>query len=179
MTESHTEEQSPLADIEPIVDHETLRDIEDIPFHDNTDTVDADIVAQVAELGDLAAVGITNPDGELLFRRATDTCSWKIPVTTVAPDDDFAGELRAHVRETIGFSLRLDDIVGVWDITVETEDGTQTASRAFVIFSATPESGHYDLADATPEAESVEDAGWFSSPPEGADLIPGTEQFLE
>ncbi len=179
MTDTHTEQRSPPTDLEPIVDHGALRDNADIPFHDNTDVVDADIVAQVAELGDLAGVGITNPDGELLFRRATDSCSWKIPVTTVAPEDDFAGEIRSHVRETIGFTLRLDDIVGVWDISLETEDGEQTASRAFVIFSATPESGTYDLTDATAEGDAVEEAGWFSTPPEDADLIPGTEQFLD
>lgn len=179
MTETHTEGRSPLADIEPIVDHDALRDHEDIAFHENTDVVDAEIVAQVAELGDLAAAGITNPDGELLFRRATDTCSWKIPVISVAPEDDFAGELRSHVRETIGFTLRLDDIVGVWETDVETEDGEQTASRAFVTFSATPESGNYDLGDATAEGEAVEEADWFSAPPEDADLIPGTDLFLD
>jgi hypothetical protein len=179
MTETHTEERSPPGAIEPIVDHETLRDREDILYHDNTDTVDSEIVAQVAELGDLAAAGITNPDGELLFRRATDTCSWKVPVATVAPEEDFAGELRTHVRESIGFTLSLDDIVGVWDSTVQTEDGAQTASRAFVTFSATSKSGTYDLADTTAEGEGVEEAGWFSSPPEEADLIPGTEEFLD
>ena len=179
MTDTHTEERSPLAALEPIVDYEPLRDNAEIPYHDNTDTVDSEVVAQMAALGDLAAVGITNPDGELLFRRATETCSWKIPVASVAPEEDFADEIRTHVRETIGFNLSLDDIAGVWDITVESEDGTQRASRAFVTFSAAPESGTYDLADATPDGEPVDEAGWFATPPEDADLIPGTEQLLE
>lgn len=179
MSDTHTEGGTPLADIEPIVDHDSLRNREEIALHEETDVVDAAVVEQIDELGDLAAAGLTNPDGELLFRRLTDTCSWKIPVATVAPDEDYAAELRAHVEATIGFTLRLDDIAGVWEFTVRTEDGEQTASRAFVIFSATPVSGEYDLSAATPADDPVEEAGWFSSPPEDADLIPGTDQFLD
>jgi hypothetical protein len=178
MTDAHTGGNSPLADIEPIVDHDSLRTQEDIAFHEDTDVVDAETVDHLEELGNIAAAGITNPDGELLFRRATDTCSWKIPVATVAAEDDYAAALREHVRETIGFDLRLDDIVGVWEFTARTDDGEQTASRTFITFSATPTSGNYDLAEATPEGEAVEQAAWFQSPPDGADLIPGTDQFL-
>ncbi|WP_336326667.1 hypothetical protein [Halovenus sp. HT40] len=179
MTDTHTEGGTLLADIEPIVDHDSLRDREEIAFHEETDVVDAAVVDQIDELGDLAAAGITNSDGKLLFRRLTDTCSWKIPVATAAPDEDYAAELRDHVEETIGFSLRLDDIVGTWEFTVRTEDDEQTASRAFVAFSAAPVSDSYDLAAATPEDDPVEEAAWFSSPPEDADLIPGTDQFLD
>lgn len=179
MTDAHTEGGSPLADIEPIVDHRSLRNHDDIPFHEDTDIVDADTVEQMSELGDLAAAGITNPAGAVLFRQATETCSWKLPVASVAPGDDYAAELREHVRETIGFRLSLDDIVGVWEFTARTEDGEQTASRAFVTFDTSPASGSYDLADATPKGEPVAAAEWFSSPPEEAALIPGTNRLLD
>lgn len=91
MTQSHTEEASP--GVISIVDHESLRNNSYIPFHEDHDVVDESVVEQVAELGDLAAVGITNPDGDLLLRRATETCSWRIPVETVDPTDDYAAAI--------------------------------------------------------------------------------------
>lgn len=174
MTQHNTKEASP--GVTPIVDHESLRDSTDIPFHENHDVVDESVVEQVAELGDLAAVGVTNPDGDLLLRRATETCSWKIPVETVEPTEDYATAITTRVENCIGFSLELGAVEGVWDISVETEDGTQTASRAFVTFSAV--SGEYDLETATPAADPVEEAGWFSELPEEASKIPGTDLFL-
>lgn len=175
MTQSNTAEESP--GVAPIVDHESLQNNTDIPFHEDHDVVEESVVEQVAELGDLAAVGVTNRDGDLLLRRATETCSWKIPVETVDPADDYAAAIRTRVENCIGFSLELDSVVGVWDIRVETDDGTQTASRAFVTFSAVP--GEYDLETATPTGDPVEEAGWFSELPAEASKIPGTDLFLE
>lgn len=179
MTDQHTGERSPPSVTEPLVDLESLRDRDDIPFHEERDIVDEEIVDQVADLADLAGVGITNDEGELLFRRLTGTCSWKIPVAAVRPGEDFATAIREQVRERIGFALELEAVEGVWDVRVETEDGEHTASRAFVTFSASPVSDSYDLAAVTPEGESVEEAGWFEDLPDGADEIPGTALFLD
>lgn len=162
---------------ESIIDPESLRDDEAVPFHEERDEVDDAVVDEVSSLPDMAGVGIENPDGAVLFRRATDTCSWKIPVVNVGPDEDFAGKLTEHVRETIGFDVELDDIAGVWTINLRTEDESRTASRAFVIFSASSDS--YDLDAATPTGDPVEEAGWFDDLPDGADEIPGTALFLE
>jgi hypothetical protein len=159
-------------------DLESLRNRDDVPVHEQTDTTPADVVEQVAALDDMAGAALTNPAGEVLFRRETETCSWKIPVVSVAPRDDYVDELRSHVRETIGFDLDLTEVVGIWDIRVQTDDGSQTASRTFVTFAAEPVSGEYDLDAATPTGEPVEEAGWFDDLPEGADAIPGTEQVL-
>jgi hypothetical protein len=163
----------------PIRDHESLRDQDGVPFHEDRDVVDREHVEQLASLADLAGVGVTSSDGELLLRRLTDTCSWKLPVATVGPDEDFVAAVTDHVRETIGFDLELDGIAGVWDIQLRTADGEQTASRAFVTFGASPASGQYDLAAATPEGEAVEAADWFAELPDGADRIPGTDEFLD
>lgn len=179
MTSHQSGDESPPTTVEPIIDHESLRDNDDVPFHEPTNVVDAEVVEQVADLPDLAGVGITNHDGDLLFRRLTDTCSWKIPVETVEPEADFATAITDHVRETIGFTVELDAVECVWDIRVQTEDEERTASRAFVTFSASPVSGTYDLEAATPEGDPVEDAGWFDELPDGADEIPGTDLFID
>jgi hypothetical protein len=179
MTHHNADTDSATTAIGPIVDHESLRERDNVPFHEDRDVVDGELVDKLQSMDDLAGVGITNDGGDLLFRRLTDTCSWKIPVATVDPEEDFAAEITEHVRGTIGFSLELDGIAGVWDIRLRTADGERTASRAFVTFSASPISGRYDLAAATPEGEPVEEAGWFGDLPSEADEIPGTDVFLD
>ena len=177
MTANHTED-APSTAVEPIIEYEALRE-RDCPLRERTDVVDEDTVAEVASLPDLAGAGITNPDGELLLRRLTDTCSWKIPVETVAPEADFAAAITDHVRETIGFAVELDAVEGVWNFRVRTEDEDRTASRGFVIFDASTASGSYDLEATTPSGDPVEDVGWFDELPDGADEVPGTDRFLD
>ncbi len=179
MTRPHpTNDSSPTA-IEPIVDHESLRDRDDVPFHEDRNVVDPAVIEQVADLPDLAGVGITNPDGDVLFRRLTATCSWKIPVATVPPEADFAAAITEHVRDTVGFSLELEAIEEVRDVRLTSSDGDRTAERAFVIFEGAPVTDTSDLATLTPEGDAVEEAGWFADLPEEADEIPGTHAFLE
>lgn len=178
MEEDTARPHQSTTDLGPIVDHESLRGSDDIPFHEDREVVDAEDIQKLASLDDLAGAAVTNTAGDLLLRRLTDTCSWKIPVATVGPDEDFAAAVTDHVRETIGFDLELDGIAGVWDIRLRTADGDRTASRAFVTFAASPASGQYDLAGVTPEGEPVAEAGWFDELPAEADRIPGTDQFL-
>lgn len=179
MTSHPSADESAPPGIESVVDYGSLRDRDDVPYHDETDVVDRETVEAVDDLPDLAAAGITNPDGELLLRRLTDSCSWKIPVETVGPGEDFAAAIAAHVEATVGFAVELDAIVGVWDIGVRTDDGEQSAARGFVTFRASPVSDDYDLDAATPGGDPVEEAGWFDALPEDADVIPGTELFLD
>lgn len=173
-----TDDSSPTA-IEPIFDHESLRARDDVPFHEERDVVDTAVVEQLADAPDLAGVGITDSDGNLLFRRLTDTCSWKIPVTAVAPDADFVAAITEHVRATIGITVELDAIEGVWDVRLRSADGDRTATRAFVIFDGSLVTDGDGLAVATPEGDAVEEAGWFAELPDEADEIPGTHLFLE
>lgn len=44
-----TSDPSPTA-MEPIVDHESLRDRDDVPFHEDRDVVDPSVVDRVADL---------------------------------------------------------------------------------------------------------------------------------
>jgi len=57
----------------PITDVESLRDRSDVPFHDDSDDVDAETVDAVAGLDDWAVVGVTDDDGSVLLRRLTPT----------------------------------------------------------------------------------------------------------
>jgi len=178
---THDNPDTDLADdvTDSLVDYEHLRERNDVRYQERRDVVDPAVVDDVAALPDMAGVGITNDDGELLFRRLTDTCEWKIPVVNVDPGEDFAVAISDHVRETIGFEIELAAVETVREITLESEDGERTASRAFVTFSGAPVSGEYDLAAATPTGEAAEDAGWFADIPPGADEILGTEAFLD
>lgn len=108
-----------------------------------------------------------------MFRRLTDTCSRKISVAPIGPDDDFATATGVHVSETLGLTIELDEIAGVWEFRLRTEDGEQTPPWVFVIFDASSASGNNDLT-ATPPRKP---AG--STHPADADDIPGTELFLD
>ena len=134
---THDNPDTDLADdvTDSLVDYEHLRERNDVRYQERRDVVDPAVVDDVAALPDMAGVGITNDDGELLFRRLTDTCEWKIPVVNVDPGEDFAVAISDHVRETIGFEIELAAVETVREITLESEDGERTASRAFVTFS--------------------------------------------
>jgi hypothetical protein len=163
----------------PVTDADALRDREDVPVHENVDTVPEEVVDQMGDLPDLASVGITNDDGEVLLRRLTETCSWKIPMASVAPDEDFAAAIRVQVLSTIGLSVELASVAGVWEITVQSADGERTAARTFVVFEGRVTDDDYDLDAATPAGDPVEAADWFDDLPEGADDVPGTDQFVD
>ncbi|NLV10828.1 hypothetical protein GOC74_12925 [Halomicrobium mukohataei] len=170
---------TPSPEVESIVDYERLAADDTIPYHEQRDVVDAAVVEQVRDLPDLACVGITNPAGELLLRRQTDTCSWKLPVESVAPDEEFTTAIVDHVRATIGFEIGLTAIEGIWQVTVETDDGEQTATRGFVTVRGVPLSGEYDLTAVEPTGESVHAAEWFDELPADVDAVPGTDVFLD
>lgn len=158
---------------ETITDPDSLRSEEGIEFHDDSDVVPAETVEQLVKADDMAIVGIENDDGKVLFRRLTDTCSWKLPVTTVSDGEDFAAAIRDHVTETID-TLELDGIEGVWRIAVESKDGEQTASRTFVVFSGTLENEDFSVPK-----DGVTDGGWFDEIPENGSMIPGTDLFID
>lgn len=154
----------------PITDPESLRG--HVPIHEDTDVAPAETVEAIDEAEDMAIVGITNDAGEVLLRRLTPTCSWKLPVALVADGDEYAAAIRDHVTETIG-STELHAVEGVWRIDVRTRNGTDTASRSFVVFS-----GSLVEESLRPPADGVVDAGWFEALPEDGGELPGTDLFL-
>lgn len=167
----------PVGTLEPLTDLDRLRDREDVPFHREEDTVPGAVVGDVADLPDLASVGVTNGRGELLLRRLTDTCSWKLPTASVAPGEDFVAAAREHVPETLGFRVDLA-LAGVWEVDLTAAEGDRTATRAFVVFEGSPADGAYDI-DTAAATDPVEEAGWFAELPEDADELPGTGRFLD
>lgn len=160
-------------------DYTSLRNKDGISYEEQTDEVPEDVVDQVEDLADLAGVGITNPGGEVLFRRLTDTCSWKIPVETVADEADFKSSIISHTEETLGVPIEVGEIKGVFDIQLRTKGGEKNASRGFVIFSGSITTENYDLNDIASGSNTVEEAGWFNEIPSDADHVPGTELFLD
>jgi ADP-ribose pyrophosphatase YjhB (NUDIX family) len=175
-TDAHGD--GPSNPVEPITDTDALRDRDDVPYHEPVDIVPEEVVDRMDDLPDLASVGITNDDGVLL-RRLTETCSWKIPTASVAPEEDFTAAIRDHVSETVGLTVELVSVAGVWDVTVETEGGNHSATRTFVVFEGAVPSGDDDLDAVRPAEEPVEAADWFDELPDGADEIPGTDRFFD
>lgn len=167
----------PVRTLEPLTDTDRLRGRDGVPFHREEDTVPEAVVDDVADLPDLGSVGVTNDRGELLLRRLTDTCSWKLPTASVGPDEDFVAVAREHVPETLGIRVDLT-LVGVWEIHLTAAAGDRTATRAFVVFEGLPVDGEYDI-DTGAATEPVEEAGWFAELPEDADELPGTDRFLD
>jgi len=165
----------PVEAVAPLTDPETLRS-RALPFHEQTDTVPAEAVDELARLDDMAAVGVTTDDGVLL-RRLTDTCAWKLPVATVGDDEDFVGALRKQVRSALG-PVDLTGVVGVWRVDALADDGSGTASRTFVVFEGTLGADADPGTLPVPEA-GAHDAGWFPTLPENSAAIPGTDLFLD
>jgi hypothetical protein len=150
-----------------------------VPVHEPVDTVPDAVVDQMAALPDLASVGITNDDGEVLLRRLTETCSWKIPTASVASDEDFVAAIDDQIPATIGLAVDIESVRGVWDVTVQTEDNSASAARTFVVFEGASPTGEFDLAGATPTGDAVEEAAWFETLPDDADEVPGTALFFD
>lgn len=160
-----------------VTDPEVLRDREGVPFHEETVTVDAETVETVAELDDMAPVGVTNAAGEVLVMRITDTCSPKIPAPAVAPDAAFGDAARDWVAENAGLDITFDGPEAVWYRRFETTEGGRTAERYFVVYGGTPtaEEPSVPTDDATDPAT---EADWVASLPEGGVAVPGTDLFL-
>lgn len=159
-----------------VTDPETLRDREDVPFHEDTDVVDAETVETVAGLDDMAPVGVTNGAGRALVLRVTDTCSWKIPTSAVAPGEEFATAAREWVAANTGLAVDLDGPRAVWHLQVREDGGDRTASRYFVVYGASVDGDPEVPATGAPDPAA--EAGWFEALPEGASAVPGTDYFL-
>lgn len=165
--------------IESITDPETLRDHEDVPFHEDSDVVDEETFQTVAELDDMAPTGVRNADGEVLVMRVTETCRWKIPSSSVADGAAFAPAASEWIARNTGLDISFDGIEAVWHYEATLEGSDRTASRYFVVFGATPARPDASVPtdDADPETVAHE-VGWFDELPEGGAAAPGTDLFL-
>lgn len=162
--------------LDSLTDPDSLQSQPEIPYHTDTETVDAETFETLSELEDMAIAGVRNDGGEVLFRRLTPDCAWKLPVVTVGDNDDYADGARRAAAE-VGVPVELDAVVGVWRVEARLADGDRTATRTFVVFEATP-TGGADLSAARDREGRPADVGWFDELPDGAQKLPGTDRVL-
>ncbi|WP_265111356.1 NUDIX hydrolase [Halosolutus halophilus] len=181
MTSNQPDATSDSTTVEPIVDPASLRDRDDVPFHEDTDTVDRAALDELAALEDLVVVGVTNERGAALLRKLTPDCAWKLPLVHVEPGDAYDDAARRAVETVVGLDVELDAIEGVWRFEARLEGGERTATRHFVVFSATPANGTdvADLATSDSGEDVPADVGWFDELPDDAERAPGTELFFD
>lgn len=175
MTQERTPDR-PGSTADAVTDPETLRTNPDVPFHDETQVVDQETVEVVADLDDMAPVGVTRDDGAVLVLRIDEDCSPKIPSPEVGPDEAFGPAAENWVETQAGLPIDLEEVAGVWHVEVRTEDGDASASRYFVVYRASPatEDGA-DLPDGAP----AEAASWYHDLPADAERPPGTDLFFD
>jgi ADP-ribose pyrophosphatase YjhB (NUDIX family) len=178
MTAYTTDDSTDVPDIHAITDPSTLRD--EVPFHEDTDVVPEETFEAIRDADDMAPVGVTTDDGETLVMQVTDTCAWKIPSSSVAPEESFADAAREWVRTNTGLEIDIESVAGVWRLDVRLDGSDRTASQHFVVFEASPVSD--DPAPPVPidgDDDRALDAGWFTDLPEDGARVPGTDLFLD
>lgn len=178
MTSANTDDATNASPVEPLTDPESLREQPDVPFHEDTDVVDEETFETITDLDDMAPVGVTNDDGEVLVLRITETCRRKIPSAAVADGESFPTVAREWVEQHTGMTVELDGIEGVWVYEATLEGTDRTASRYFVVYSAHPVGETATEADANSEdlAAAIE---WHTELPEEAAAVPGSALFFD
>jgi len=158
-------------------DPESLRGSDGVRFETDTDVVDAELFEEIVELADLACVGLTNERGEVLLRKLTPDCSWKLPCQGVAPEEDFVAAAEETLAEQVGPDATLEAVTSCWVFTARVEDGERSTTRRFAVFQAVPAAE--TPSDVDPGGEAVADAGWFREPPSDEGGLPGSGWFFE
>lgn len=164
-----------------IIDPESVRDRDDIPFHEERDIIDRETFEIVDDLDDMAPVGVTNDEGEVLLMKVTEDCDRKIPSASVSPDEDFVRSAQQWIEEQTGFTIAFDGIEGIWHFKGRLENEEHTATRYFVVFRGSPVAEEGDVDDPTdviPEEHGAADIGWFDELPDDAAEAPGTQLFF-
>lgn len=179
MTSKPTDETTTSSAVESVTDLERLRDRPDVQFHEETECVDSELFETLEGLDDMAVVGVTNSDGDVLLMRVTEECARKLPTPEVGPGEDYAAAARNWVESQAGLAITLDSLECVWCHEARLEGTERTTTRAFVVFGATPgvdEDGVVETTAEHPEAHAV---GWFAELPDDAAVAPGTRLFFD
>lgn len=180
MTTQDTDDGSDQFVLDDITDPETAIDCETIPFHEETDVVDEETVAVVADAPDMAPVGVTNGDGETLVMRVTDDCAWKIPSSNVTAGEPFAEAAREWVRTNTGLAISIERLAGCWRLRLRSAETDRTATRHFLVFEASPATdGPAPAVPVDDGPDRAVEAGWFETLPAGGSRVPGTDLFLD
>lgn len=182
MTPNSSRESTESSQISPITDPLSLRERDNIQFQKDTETVDEDTLNMVDRLEDMVVVGVTNAEGEVLMRRWTESCSWKLPIQELKPDEDYTEAAKRAVEEDIGLPIELDNVAGVWHYEASLQNREHVATRSFVVFSASPaKSNKEQTRDALDTSGDDQPAavGWFTELPTEEEQAPGTGIFIE
>lgn len=182
MTSTPADEPTAPASVDPIIDHESLRDRSDVPVYDEADSVDDATVDTLAGLDDMAVVGVTNDDGDVLLLRVTADCELKVPTASVGPDEDYVDAARQWVESQAGFPISLETVEGMWQYEARSVETDRVATRTFVVFSASPATD--DTAGDEPAARrsdepTADTVRWVDELPDEAVEPPGTRLFFE
>ncbi|WP_440770451.1 NUDIX domain-containing protein [Natronorubrum sp. DTA28] len=179
MTSNPTDETATNSTVESITDLERLRDRPDVQFHEETERVNSELFETLETLDDMAVVGVTNGDGDVLLMRVTEECALKVPTPEVGADEDYAAAARNWVESQAGLEITLDSLVGVWCHEARLEGTERTTTRAFVVFGATPEVDGDGIVETTAEHPEAHAVGWFAELPDDAAVAPGTRRFFD
>lgn len=191
----HAANTTPIDEIRPITNPGTLVDGD----HHTSELVAEKDQAHFETRDDLAgfaALGITNADGAVLLKSASEGQFWRLPHTPIKPSHDYVERIEHVTKETLGFEIQVRSVVGVRRVDVVLQNST-AASRAANDSTAselTGLEGHtvsHDIAfearlDGVDDPSAVLDAPrsgvmveWFDSVPEGAPPgLPGDDIAL-
>lgn len=179
MTTQPSGEASATTAVESITDPESLRGRDDVEFHEDTDVVDGETFDTVEDLDNVAVVGVTNADGEVLLRKLTEDCSRKLPILPVDSGEDYAEVARRAVEENTGLPIELDALEAAWYFEARLEDEERAATRYFVVFSASPATDGTGVEADIPEERDAAAVDWFDEVPDDAVEVPGTRLFFD
>lgn len=173
--------ESPRTSIDQIATPDEFTEL-DVPVHVDTDTVEQEIVDTVSEMDDLAPTGIRRSDGSVLLMRVEDDCAWKIPSKAVGTDEPYGVAVKEWISEIAGLEIELEGVEGIWRIELTAEETGETATRHFVVFSASPNGSSQQSSLSVmdvPADKQPADIGWFDELPDEAEEPPGTDLFFE
>ncbi|SDJ44329.1 hypothetical protein [Natronorubrum texcoconense] len=179
MTSKPTDESATSSAVESVTDLESLRDRPGVQFHEETERVDSELFETLETLDDMAVVGVTNGDGDVLLMRVTEECALKLPTAEVGPDEDYAAAARNWVESQAGLEITLDSLEGVWCHEGRLEGTDRTTTRAFVVFGATPEVDEDGTDGTTDKRTEAYTVGWYAELPTDAAVAPGTRRFFD
>lgn len=144
----------------PLTDPETLRDRAGVDVTDATHEVDAEDVADAADLDSHVVVGVTGEHGVLL--RDDGHHGWTLPAFPVADGDDWLAVAREEFAALAGADVEVTGFERVRRVEYRAADGSDAAAIWNVVVSATPA----ESLPADPESRvDGTELAWFDEPP--------------
>jgi nucleolar protein 56 len=162
------------------LDPETLLGREDVPVREDPEVVEHQHHFDLYEpIEGMAAVGVTNDDGEVLLLVDDDEGIALLPHGPVEPGEDWAAAATRVVEEQTGVAVEIDgpELVKRKYFSPEGDDDRQTT--AFQVFlRASPIDGETATASSEDGGDGNWDVSWFDEVPVDADEADETEDDI-